>query len=195
MPRYANDVRFTQEWYSPAYPTTIEEVEASWPFFKQRAAFLASEYPDILKIAIAGAGFGATAYYLYVNHGKDPYCCDIAYATTKSANTMKGISTRMSEVDVLDAAACERWRRAHNTGKTKFPLIFTEDLLPCTESEIEVQTMLTNLRAIGDQLIHLISPKVPENSTTDMLWRTSAEWRALIGPNERIVLPNLTEVP
>lgn len=199
MPKYADDVRFTQTWYAnPPYPTTIQEVEANWPMFRQRAALIAARYPTITRVGVAGAGFGALVYYLILLHGKDAWGCDIAWAVNQASGTLGTNTSRIVAADVLIAADMEKWRLSATGSKSvrnKIPLIITEDLLPCVDSEAEVQTMLTNLRAVGTQLVHIITDGVGTITTDDMLWRTPQQWRTLIGPNEPIYLANLTEVP
>lgn len=197
MPKYANEVRFTQTWYSPAYPTTIEEVEANWPMFKQRADLIAARYPTISTIGVAGAGYGALMYYLYFTHGKNPWGFDIAWAANQGAGTLKAASNRLIAADALVPADMELFRRAatgSGDARNKIPLIVTEDMLPCVDNEAEVQAMLTNLRAISSQMIHIVTPSGPNQTTDDMLWRTPQEWRQIVGPTDALYLVDLTEV-
>lgn len=202
MSRHASAARFGDggvagEWYNPPYPRTLDDVAAYGEMFRRRADWLAARYPAITKIGIAGAGFGLTGYYLSTAHAKDVYMCDTAWATGIGTTTLGPLGTRLGAHDIATSTGATGFRRMGNTGSNKYPLIFTEDLLPCAESEAEAQAMLTNLRAAGTTLVHLITPSDGAGivATPDMLWRTMAQWRALIGPGEVIVHPSLQEVP
>jgi hypothetical protein len=60
--------------------------------------------------------------------------------------------------------------------------------LPCAQSEAEAVTMLEELRRAGTELAHIIT--MQDLTTTQLpqyLWRTPAQWRALIGAGEVIL--------
>jgi hypothetical protein len=193
MSRFANDVRFNQTWYSnPPYPQTAEDA-VQWGMFAERAAWLHSQYPTG-KIGIAGTGLAWTQYFLFTNHSRQSWGCDIDWAITKAKLNLGAWANFVMNADVTVASQMTSFRRLGNAGQNKYEILFTEDLLPCADSDAEVQLMLTNLRAVGTTLVHLVTPLMDNSVGTDMLWRTPEQWRALIGPNERIVYPDLSEV-
>jgi hypothetical protein len=194
MSRFANDVRFTQTWYTnPPYPTTVAEAE-KWPQFAQRAAWLHSQYPTG-RLAIAGTGLAWTQYFLFTNHSRQSWGCDINWSVTRAKGILGAWANNVMEADVTNATQMTSFRRLGNTGQQRYDVLFTEDLLPCANDDAEAQLMLTRLRAVGTTLVHMVSVADPDTTQTpDMLWKTPEQWRALIG-TERIVLPDLTEVP
>jgi hypothetical protein len=196
MARHANEARFgttTQggSWYAPPYPRVV--VDGMW---RPRAAWLHQQYPTAAQIAIAGCGFGHTLYWLHTDHARNPYGCDVQWAANIAAGIVPGGTSRIAAHDVLSSNAMTQFRRMGMSGQNRYPLLLTEDLLPAMDSEAEVATALTNLRAIALNVVHLITPLMTDTAQDpDMLWRTPAQWRSLIGPNERIVGPNLEDWP
>lgn len=198
MSRFANDTRFGTDagadgtWYSPRLPRTIAELDR-WPQYRQRAAWLHAEYPTG-RIGIAGTGMAFTQYWLFVDHARQSWGCDVAWAITRAGGLLGAWANFVASYDVLNATQMgTNFRRLGNTGQGKYTVIFTEDLMPAMESEAEVATARTNLLLAGTTLVHLISPlDTTTTQTTDMLWRSKNQWRQLLS-NDRIVGPNLVD--
>lgn len=199
MSRIANDVRFGNgatggTWYNPPYPRTLADVEANWPQYRQRAAWLQQRFPTG-KIAIAGTGLAFTQYWLFADYGRQSWGCDIDWAITRAGGVLGAWANFVMNADVTNQTQMTSFRRMGNAGQNRYDVLFTEDLLPCANDIVEAQLMLTRLRAVGIQLVHLISFAGPENDTNDMLWLPKAQWRTICGPTDIIVDPNLSEVP
>lgn len=198
MSRLATAARFGENgiggtWYGPdPYPSTLEEA-ARWPQFAERAAWLHAQYPTG-RIGVAGTGFALTQYFLFANHRRQSWGFDIGWAITRAGRMLGAQAGFVASYDVLNATQMgTNFRRMGNTGSNKYAVIFTEDLLPCMDSEAEVGTARTNLLLAGTTLVHLISPDGPEVSTDDMLWLPMSRWRQLLS-SDRIVDPNLVDV-
>jgi hypothetical protein len=166
-----------------------------WPQFRQRAAWLAARFPNTARIGIAGAGCGLTGYYLYTEHGIDPFMCDTQWAANIGAGIIPGGTSRIRALDMTISNQANQFRQMANSGQARQWPVFTEDLLPAADSEAEVATMLTNIRTTSQfPLVHLVTPLMPDTEqTSDMLWRTMAQWRTLVGPSDVLVDMNLIE--
>lgn len=201
MSRPATAARFGDNgtggtWYSAPYPGTLEAA-AQWPQFRQRAAWLVSQYPSSsTRLGIAGTGFAWTQYWLFTDHGRQSWGFDVDWAITRAGGILGAWANFVAALDVLNSTQMgTTFRRMGMTGQNKYPVIFTEDLMPAMSSDAEVATARTNLLLAGVQLVHLITPAGDgQGQTTDMLWHTMPEWRALLG-SDRIVDPRLVDVP
>ncbi|MDQ3540047.1 MAG: hypothetical protein M3440_05110 [Chloroflexota bacterium] len=156
-----------------------------------------SQYPSG-RIGIAGTGYAWTQYFLFANHGRQSWGFDVGWAITRAGGILGEQASFVAAYDVLVASQMgTNFRRMGNTGSNKYTTIFTEDLLPCMESETEVATARTNLLLAGTILVHLITPDtgIQRRASEDMLWRSEAQWRALVGTGERIIRPDLSDAP
>jgi hypothetical protein len=201
VPRLADPTRFGEagqggSWYSPPYPETLAEVDARWPQFAERAAWLHAQYPSGT-IGIVGSGYGWTLYFLNANHGRTVRGVDGQWAIAKAKNLLG--PTLGSWVDVKDALSSPQmneFRLMGNKGKQVYSVVLTEDVLPSLASDAEVATALAAIRTTASAVVHLVTTREPGEavSTEDMLWHTAAEWRALIGPTDRIITASLMEI-
>lgn len=153
-----------------------------FPFFGTRADTLRGRFQTV-KILIAGCGWGYTVDEL-VQRGADAWGVDASsYAIDRSvvpARTRLGDCSVKADMDAIRTVAGLR-------GNKFFDVIVTEDLLTCCESEAEVQTMMTTLRASGTLLVHILS--VTDGTPRDLadycapglLWRTPDQWRTIVG--------------
>ena len=214
MSRPANAARFGENgvggtWYNPPYPSDLAEINPWHPnpppagvpvstrANRERAAWLVQQYPSTnTRLGIAGTGFALTQYWLFVDHNRQSWGFDVAWAVAKAGNILDAWSSFVQALDVLNSTQMgTTFRRMGMTGNAKYPVIFTEDLLPAMSNDAEVATARTNLLLAGVSLVHLITPRddtVAQGS--DMLWHTFPEWRALLN-TDRIVNQNLQEVP
>jgi len=196
----ATQARFEQGgWYS-SY--------TRYPFFAERAAWINS-LGTTGKIAVAGCGWGYLVDELR-KLGRDAYGFDISsYATAKFSSIRPTEVSRVVTADALNATQMTTFRRTTCglSGSTKIPLIVTEDMLPAlfvsgnpTQTETDTTTALTQMRANGTRVVHIVTcavPTVPGGTvvaaadltarSTDLVWRTHQGWKDRIGNSETVL--------
>lgn len=198
MSQPANAARFGENgvggtWYDPEY---YPDAAAAEPVFAPRAAWLHAQYPSA-RIGVAGTGFGWVQYFLFQNHSHQSWGFDVQWAITSAQVKLGAWANFVMALDIVTATPAQltTFRRMGMVGQQKYPVIFTEDLLPALSNDAEVATALANLRTVGTSLVHLVTPRMDDRAQTpDMLWHSPSEWRALVG-SDRLILPDLTEVP
>jgi hypothetical protein len=85
-------------------------------------------------------------------------------------------------------------------GNPRFRGIVSEDVLPCLTTA-EIPTALSNMRARtqGSNPLHIVTPRMRADNRgahPAFTWLWPAEWRALIGNVDPILLaPSLEEIP
>jgi hypothetical protein len=167
-----------------------------YPFFAERAAWVAAQTPASNKIGVAGCGWGFLVDELVVLE-REAYGFDAAsYATAKAGIAISTqIAQRIVTANTLTRTQMTSFRTntAKMSGATLIPLVVTEDLLPCL-TNAEVTTALAELRRIASKLCHIVTcarPASPGSTTVlagdltnrlgELNWKTHAGWKALVG--------------
>lgn len=160
------------------------------------------------KILVAGCGYGYVVWHLW-DQGYSAWGMDGAWAEGQArGGKLPNISDHIWSGDCTIVADVRRVRGDSGIGgNRRFDAVITDDLLTVADSAAEVQTMLTVLRAEAmptdrSRVVHFVScydamhpewsPRLTPEDMTEGLYRTEAEWIALIGTtgpaaNERIV--------
>lgn len=171
-----------------------------FPFFAERAAFIASRWPtSVGKVCVFGCGFGYLVDEL-VQRGYDAWGVEMAdYARNKAAEVLPFASaSRVVLANMANRAALSAVRTAAGlTGNQRFGLAVSEDVLPVCTDEAEAQLGLAECRRIVSttvgRFLHFITCTNPQNPDDldarlpGLLWRSPAQWRAIIGPGDVIV--------
>lgn len=154
-----------------------------YPFFAQRADLIRQRYPNAVRILVAGCGYGFLVDEL-IQRGVNAWGVDASvYATGKAAvvlstnarpRVLRGNCAVRTDMDAVKSAAGLRTNQ-------RFDLVVQEDLLPCCDTDAEVQAVVTELRRLGP-VLHLVwTHQDGDTHTLPLLWYTAAEWRARLG--------------
>lgn len=158
-----------------------------YPFFAIRAADIAGVVRAGSKILVVGCGWGFLVDELS-KLGLNVWGLDASdYAVQKAGTEVSGVASRVILGDCTRTVDVEVVALAAGLGPgDRFDLCVTEDLLPVLE-ESEVTSALEVLRGRSARLYHLITC-TGEDSERDMghrlpglLWKSSAEWRTIVG--------------
>jgi hypothetical protein len=175
-----------------------------YPFFQQRADYIATTYPTSNPLCIAGAGYGYLMRKL-IDKGK-------TVAGIDASNYAHGKSTVLTQSEraryiIDDATRDTAYRQATGSAglgpNGRFPLIVTEDLLPCASSDAEavlfIQAARARVVANGGNILHIVTASktgdvlgnlsnppasVPPGCTlrtARLLWHTLEAWKQLAG--------------
>lgn len=197
------------------YEGVVDDMYHKYVFFAERAALIDANFPGRRSETtfIAGCGWGFLLEELDALGWGDLWGMDGSeYAVNDRAFSVltSSLANRVFQGDITVQQDIQDAR--NRLGRPRF--IVTEDVLPTADSEAEAQTMLTNLRDLlhpQGEMMHIVTPRdskgvlqsdgsvaYPWGTVFQMpglLWRSPAEWRTLIGPDERIwVTGSYTEV-
>lgn len=162
--------------------------------FAQRADLIAAQWPTSLgKVVILGCGFGYLVHELVVR-GYDAWGVEAAdYARNKAAEVLPfGSASRVVLANMANRSALATVRAAAGlTGNQRFAVGISEDVLPVCTDEAEATLALSECRRIisttAGRFGHFITctdgmdAYQQNNSFPGLLWRTRAQWRAIIG--------------
>jgi 2-polyprenyl-3-methyl-5-hydroxy-6-metoxy-1,4-benzoquinol methylase len=154
-------------WNPPMY-----DQYRRYPYFGQRADWIAEHYPRVKRVLVAGCGWGFLVEEL-VRRGIDAWGIDAAdYAIQKAARHVRGVAPRIRRGDVLNAGI-----------DGTYDLIVTEDLLPCASDESEAVRMAAHVRQHAGKVLHIVTPGDPADPSKlpGVLWKSLEEWKSLVG--------------
>lgn len=158
-------------------------------FAQRMAQFVNLGVVKTRKIGIAGVGFGYLLQRMVLDGYTDAWGFDASsYAIAEAQNvlTNQTAKDRLMVADALVSGDMTAFKSfAGLQGGQRFNYIFSEEMLSCAASDAEVTTMVNNLGAIAQTVIHLVTPS-DENAgvvddTLGLMWKTGAEWKALVG--------------
>lgn len=174
---------------------TLYDNYQRYPFFAERANILAARYPvNLGKCVVLGCGFGYLVDEL-VQRGYDCWGVEAAdYARNKAAEVLPFASAnRVVLANVANRSALNAVKTAAglNAANGRFAWGVTEDLLPTCTDEAEVQLGLAEVRRMisttAGRFAHIITCTKPSDPSDldrrlpGLLWRSRAQWRAIIG--------------
>lgn len=167
-----------------------------WPDFGLRADKFAGRYTG--QVAVIGCAYGYLVAEL-VERGIDAYGCDASsWAIEEGLRQQPALAGRLFVADATIRSSLSAFKADCGlSGGRKFGLVLTEDVLSCAETDAEAGLMLAELRRIGQSLAHVVmAVELPGmDRPAIFLWRTPAEWRAIIGAGEPILcLESMTVV-
>ncbi len=185
-----------------------------YPFFAVRASQIRGRFSNLsAKILVAGCGYGYLVKHLVDLGYTDVWGCDAsAYAIQKAQDVLPAnLSARIIQADITNRNSLNALRTAAGLpGNQRFAAVITEDVLPVLDNDAEAQLALTELRRVSSAMAHVITccgvwPMVDGGAvwvddngtkrTKSLLWKTSAQWRALINvPSEWIASTETGEV-
>lgn len=171
-----------------------------FPFFAERADLIAARFqPSVGKVVVFGCGFGYLVDEL-VQRGYDAYGIEMSdYARAKATEVLPFASaSRIILANMANRSALNSARSAAGlTGNQRFAVGISEDALPVATDEAEARLALDECRRIisttPGRFVHWITCSDPSNPSDldnrypGLLWRSEAEWRAIIGPSDIIV--------
>lgn len=184
------------------YHGTVDTNYRRYPWFDDRGRWVHGKLNSYLNspVVVAGCGWGYLVEELLSLGFTDPWGFDAsAYAISQAQAVLTAAAAdRIVQADATVRADMDNLRSvAGLKGNKSFDACITEDLLPCASSATEVDAMLTELRYVAKNLAHIVTPRL-DNVPQDpqFLWLYPDEWRALIGPDEPIILVGThVEVP
>jgi 2-polyprenyl-3-methyl-5-hydroxy-6-metoxy-1,4-benzoquinol methylase len=177
---------------------TPERMQGSWyrqygrmPIHAHRADAIQGRFTNrTARILIAGCGAGYTVAELTERGYTQVWGCDAAaWIINQGKAEMPQIASRLLVADCTVRSHLSAVRTAAGlTGSQRFALVITDDVLPCMESEAELQTLLSELRRITQAMGHVVTcthPWLPGDLAsripgTGLWWRTADEWKASI---------------
>jgi hypothetical protein len=162
MPRLATAEDFNGVLYNPPY--------YEFPFFAERAAWIAARYPGVGKVAVIGAALGYLVKHLRLL-GIDAWGADqSAWALTQ---VPPELSAYMFYADLSRNKDRNDFKAFCGlSGNQKFSLAVTEDVLPClTDNETVALCNVINGSAVN--ALHIVTPLGSgSNQHPGLNWKT-----------------------
>ncbi len=156
---------------------------------------------------MAGCGFGYLVKHLMIGGFTDVWGCDISqWAIAQGQLATPAIAIRLVVADCTNRSSLNALRTtAGLTGNSRFRLVITEDMLPAADATAEAQTMLTELRRVAQDMVHMATcmqvgeHKNPDGSVSraagapphrvaEILWETATGWKAIINNSNEMLL-------
>ena len=153
-------------------PTEYDELYTDYrhyPFFARRALLL-QDVVGMLRtqpLLVAGCGWGYLMVELEQLGFTEVWGLDASPYALERAERVLGGSERLIEGDVLEL-------------DTSFPIVVSEDLLPCATNASEAVAMHERMVAASQTLVHILTPGTSGDDR--VLWLSGRSWRELLSP-------------
>jgi hypothetical protein len=157
-----------------------------YPFFAERAAVIRQRFPSASSVLVAGCAKGYLVDELR-SRGVNAWGCDLSvWARGEAQQVIPTNALFILEGDCTIAVSMTAVRTLALGGPVsrRFGVCVTEDLFPVL-TDAEITSALSALRAVSQQMFHIITPGDPSDpkKVSSMNWKPITAWRALCAPD------------